>query len=281
MTSYKKDYELYNDKQLERKAHTLEKFPDEILSSKKLIGFQIWLNEFTAEIVNPLKIEKTKDAENQDVKQFAISMQIFILNFKRLNNALELTYSDSSESNYNLFRVVFESILFSFYLYNHSEETDEIYKFFNERFLDINTPSKKRKDCTLEELESRNRQSKYSPKNIRDSLYVDKQKESIKKIYSTLSTQSHVSIETINGSHYDYSEKRVREMLWYVKLLSYYNIVIFLDNLPDTGNIVHDVIGKNVLEFLGEVENMISENGNIGDFFPNHPNKKKSKLYHV
>ena len=280
MTSYKKDYELYVEKQLERKSLTIEKFTDEIIISKKCLGFQIWLNNYTTEIVNSLEIEKT-DVQNPDIKQFALAMQIFILNFKRLNSAFELTYTDSAESNYNLFRIVFESILFSFYLYNHPEETDEINVFFNERFLDIDTPSKKRKECTAKELEVIDRQSKYSPKKIRDSLYVNEQKVSIEKIYTVLSTQSHAAIETINGSHYSYSERRIKDMFWYVKLLSFYNIVTFLENLPITRNIAHDVKNNDVLKSLDEIKNMASEGRTLGDFFPNHPNKKKSRLYNL
>ncbi len=279
MIDLKKEYMFYDEKQLERKAITMEKFLDEIIISKKFIGFQIWLNNFTASIVNPLKIEKTKEVENPDIKQFVLAMQIFILNSKRLYHSLELTYTDAAESNYNLLRMVFESILFSFYLSTHVDKADDIIKFFNERFLEIDNPSKKRKEYTIEELEIINRRDKYSPKNIRESLYVDQQRESMKKIYAILSTQSHANIETLNGSHYQYSEKRIRDFFWYIKSLSFYNIVAFLDNLPTTQNIIYEIINKEIVEVLNELKNMASDNGMMGNFFPNHPNVAKSRTY--
>ena len=277
MVNLKKEFDVYQEKLLGNKISTMNEFKNEIIISKKFIGFQIWLNNLTADIVNSSEIVKEKKHE-KEIKQFALAMNIFVLNFKRLYNTLEMIYTDSAQSNYNLFRLIFESILFSFYLSTHPNETEEILKFFNERFSEMDNPKKRKNDCTPEELIIRNRFEKYSPTKIRESLYVNAKRKSTKKIYDILSTQSHVGIETINGHHFQYSKNRVKDFFWYEKYLSFYNILAFLDNLPKIQNITNKIINGETTQILDEFKNTLSENNEISDLFPNHPNVKKSRF---
>ena len=272
MYEYKKDYELYVEKQTLRKIQTTDDMIGEVIDSKKCLGFQTWTNNKVVEIINPSELVKTTDVKKQDIKQFTVAINLFSLNIKKLHNSLEMTYTDSFESNYNLLRITFESTLFLFYIYTHPNEIDEIIQFFKDRYDVLKNPLPRKKNCTDDQIKTKDRLEKYSAANIRKALFVGKQLESMKSIHALLSVQSHPNVISINGNHLEYSKNRVKDCFWYVKLLSFYNLYGFLNNLPRTQNIARNIFElPNFQKDLQDLLEIVSQDGTLGNFFPNHP----------
>ena len=279
MTNYKKDYELYVEKQTLRKIQTADNMINEVIDSKKCLGFQTWIHNKITEMVNLLELAQTEDVKKQDIKQFAVAFNLFSLNIKKFHNSFEMTLTDSFESNYNLLRIIFESTMFLFYIYTHPNEIDEIIQFFKDRYDVLKNPLPRSKNCTDDQLKTKDRLDKYSPANIRKALFVGKQLESMKSIHALLSVQSHPNVISINGNHLEYSKNRVKDCFWYVKLLSFYNLYGFLNNLPITQNIASKIFElPNFQKDLQDLLETASQDGTIGDFFPNHPDLPKPMI---
>ena len=247
-------------------------FLDDIQIIEERIGFQFSLHEAIAKILNEQEnMEKLiKKPITQNAKLMLGSLNMFQINNKNLYAAYESTLFDFSTSTYATLRIVFETIMLMYYMIGHPEHLDLLVEY-----MKIKGDIKQRK------LLRQNKFEKFKPGALRKSLYIDERLKSIENIYQVLSYSVHPAIYEMNAGSIDPNSKRhTKDMLWYNKLLSFYNIHVILECFSVDDKIWKRIFSPEIVNYLNRCVQENSENGGMSDFFPNKKEiKDKFKIY--
>ncbi len=242
---YSKKYSGVHDIFNNRRKLTIESLLKDLLIVEECIGFQFWLSD---EIANLTKIHPTEWAHLQ--KQ--IAHELYNRNIHYLYSSLELALPGLCDPSYNNLRTVHESVLKMYYLWAFPEETESI----NESM----EPGKK---------------SKYGHEFMIQRLYANELQDSMRRQFGELSVKSH-SNYTGTGSTLDYSKDQVKDCLWFIQVMSFYNVCAEIENQASNPSILELGLVNKAASFLEKIRSMLVDSkGNMATYFPDHPSIQK------
>ncbi|MGB6463676.1 MAG: hypothetical protein WBF38_05580 [Nitrosotalea sp.] len=255
---YYKEYSNTHQVYLNRKLKTIENCIDEIPIIDECIGFQVWLDAQMAEIMTS-KEEKFMEIHIEKpniAKQIVIGFSLYRRNHQYLFSAYELAYAGLCEPCYNILRTVHESILASWYVTTHPDESEDILEYMS---------NNKKEGVT-----------KYGYNHFVQSLYTGDTEKSMRLQYSELSAKAHSNILGMKNTE-QYSIEQVKDCFWFIKILSFYNIISTIENLAQNSDLRTIVIRDDVKLFIEKLKNAsASSDKNIADYFPNKENWSKN-----
>ncbi|MCH7561070.1 MAG: hypothetical protein IIC67_06865 [Thaumarchaeota archaeon] len=267
--TYHSNFTHFNKIFQQRRLKTIELFVSDIQIIEERIGFQFSLYEGIVKIINANVTKFTKKPISKESKQMLGAINMFTINNKNLFAVYESTLLDFSTAAYSTLRNVFESVMMMYYMVGHKEHIDLLVEYIKLKG-DIKNRAPLRED----------RFKKFRPIEIRQSLYKDEQLESINNIYAALSYSVHPSVYEMNRDNGEYSKKQIQDLMWYNKLLSLYNIHATIENFAIDDEMYHKIMSPEVVGYLNRIVRENSENGGMGDFFPNREEiKNKFKVF--
>lgn len=236
-TRYSEVHNTFNN----RRSLTIELLLKDLLIVEECIGFQFWLSD---QIANLAKAYPDKWANLQ--KQ--IAHELYNRNIHYLYSSLELSLPGLCDPSYNNLRTVHESVLKMYYLWAFPEEAENI----NESM----EPGKK---------------SKYGHEYMIQRLYAKDLQDSMRCQFREMSVKSH-SNYTGTGSTLEYSKDQVKDCLWFIQLMSFYNVCAEIENQAAKPTILEPIQGDKVGEFLKKLRAILADSqGNMATYFPDHP----------
>lgn len=247
---------------LNRKLTTIEHFIDEIPMIDECIGFQVWLDNQIANVMNA-KIDKFREilaTTPNAIKQSMIGFQLYRRNHQYLYSAYELAYAGLCEPCYNILRTTHESILALWYIATHPDESTDVIEYM----YDNKRPG-----------------TQYSHGHFLTHLYTGEMEQSMKKIFSGLSGKAHSNIFGMQNTE-QYSLDQIKDCFWSIQIQSFYNLVSTIETLAQNEDLRPIVLGRNVLNFVERLKNHIGrQDKTIADYFPNKENwTERFYLYH-
>lgn len=254
---YYREYSNTNQIYFNRKLKTIENFIDEIPIIEECIGFQVWLDDQIAQLINSNE-EKFKEihvTEPNIAKQIVIGFSLYRRNHQYLFSAYELAYAGLCEPSYNILRTVHESILSLWYITTHPNESANV----------------------LEYMKDNNKEgTKYNHNHFVQSLYIGDIEKSMREVYSGLSVKAHSNILGMKNTE-QYSLDQIKDCFWSIKTQSFYNIISNIENLAQNSDLRKVVLAQNVVLFVERLKNEIGgKKKTIADYFPNKGNYKKN-----
>jgi hypothetical protein len=162
---YYKEYSNTHQVYLNRELQTISNCINEIPIIEECIGFQIWLDNQIAEIINSNESKFTEINKKTPniAKQMAVGFQLYRRNHQYLFSAFELSYSGLCEPAYSILRTVHESVLAQWYIATHPNDSADI----------------------LEYMGDNNREgTKYNHNHFLQSLYIGEIADSMREQYS-------------------------------------------------------------------------------------------------
>jgi len=258
---YYKEYSNTHQVYLIRKLKTIENLIHEIPIIEECIGFQFWLDEQIAVIINSNEDRFRKiHVESPNIaKQIVIGFSLYRRNHQYLYSAYELAYAGLCEPSYNILRTVHESILALWYIAIHPDESTDVLEYM------YNNKRKGRQ---------------YSHGYFLQSLYIGEMEKSLKSQYSELSVKAHSNIFGMKNTE-QYSVEQIKDCFWFIKTLSFYNMISNIENLAQNSDLNKVVLGYDVVSFVERLKNEIAgQSKTIPDYFPNKGNlREKFYLY--
>ena len=255
--NYYKEYSNTREVYLNRKLKTIEKFIDEIPIIDECTGFQIWLDDLIAKLINDNeeKFRRINQETPQIAKQIAISFSLYRRNHQYLYCAYELAYAGLCEPSYNIMRTVHETILSIWYIATHPNESAEVEEYMRNH-------NKKGK--------------KYDHNHFVQSLYVGELEKSMREVYSGLSVKAHSNIFGMENTE-QYSVEQIRDCFWSIKTQSFYNIIANIESLAQNSDLRNILFTEKVITFIERLkDNIGGTKKTIADYFPNKGNLKDS-----
>lgn len=226
---------------LKRHNLTLEKFPKIFLLNEECLGFQFWLEDQVAELSSKHKNEWAN-------LQKQVCNELYVRNLHYLFSALELATMGLCGPIYNILRTVYESILKMYYIWAYPEEVQKI----------------------LDDMDNE-RHTKYGHGFLITSLYEEKTKNSMKKLFNFLSINSHSNYTSI-GHTIRYSENQVKDCLGLTLLFSFFNITSIAENLSSSPSLLENKQVEKLATYLEKIRsNIVNEKNEMSCYFPNKP----------
>ena len=223
---YYKEYLNTHQVYLNRKLKTIENLIDEIPIIEECMGFQVWLDDQIANIINSnedkfreIHVEKPNIA-----KQLVIGFSLYRRNHQYLFSAYELAYAGLCEPSYNILRTVHESILALWYITTHPNESTNV----------------------LEYMRNNNREGiKYNHNHFVQSLYIGEMEKSMRQIFSDLSVKAHSNVFGMENTE-QYSLEQIKDCFLSIRTQSFYNIISNIENLAQNSDLNKVVLGHDV-----------------------------------
>ena len=251
----------YHDKQ---KLKSIENFIDDILLIEDVLGFQKWLDDYVAKILNSedQKIQNLIRSDEDFMNQIAINHSLFRKNWISFCSAYEMGLSDEYNVHHSIMRTVHESILLLAYLATHEHEAKDIKLFMEKKY-----------NQAFGKFDEKHRKIKnFEPSHIRNSIFTDEMKESMNKIYGGLSIVAHPNIYQNAAKLEKYDPRRVNDSLWFLLHESFYNIIYFIENFRKNKELIKMILNEKIFLYIEDLKKKISKDGKIPDFFPNKNN---------
>lgn len=258
---YYKEYSNTDQVYFNRTLKTIENLINELPIIDECIGFQVWLDEQIASLINSNEEKFMQLHEEKPViaKQLVIGFQLYRRNHQYLFSAYKLALAGLCEPAYNIMRTTHESILALWFITTHPNESTNV----------------------LEYMKDNNREgTKYNHNHFVQSLYVGEVAKSMRKAYSGLSVKAHSNVFGMKNTE-QYSLEQIRDCFWSIKTQSFYNIIANIENLAQNSDLQTVVLARDTVLFVERLKNEIGgTNKTIADYFPNKGDlKKKFYLY--
>lgn len=258
---YYKEYSNTHQVYLNRKLKTIENFIEEIPIIEECIGFQFWLDEQIAEVINSNE-ERFREINQETphiAKQIVIGFSLYRRNHQYLISAYELAYAGLCEPCYNILRTVHESILGLWHITTHPNESKDVLDYM---------------------YDNKRKGTKYNHGYFLQSLYAGKIEESMRQQFSDLSEKAHSNIFGMKNTE-QYDVEQIKDCFWFIKTLSFYNIISNIENLAQNSDLNKRVLGYDVVSFVERLKMELAGKGKtIPDYYPNKENwREKFYLY--
>lgn len=245
-----KEYLDTHDVYCNRRLRTIKELINEFPIIEECIGFQFWLDDEIAKVINAEegKLRILLEKNPKAIKQLVVGFSLYRRNFQYLYSAFELACTGLCEPAYNILRTVHESILALWYVTTHQDESEDILEYMRN-----NNATK----------------TKYNHNHFLQSLYSGDIKEGMKKVYSGLSVKAHSNIFGMDNTE-QYNIKQIKDCFWSIRLQSFYNIVSNIENLVQEPTIKKIILTPDVISFIERLKNEIGGiDKQIGNYFPN------------
>jgi len=258
---YYKEYSNTLQTYFNRKLKTIENFIEEIPIIDECVGFQVWLDEQIANLINSNE-EKFREINVKTpniAKQLLMGFSLYRRNHQYLLSAYELAYAGLCEPTYNILRTVHESILALWYITTHPDESANVLEYM--------------RDNTREGI-------KYNHNHFVQSLYIGELEKSMRDVFSGLSVKAHSNVFGMKNTE-QYSIEQIHDCFLSIRIHSFYNIISNIENLAQNSDLREVVLAHDVISFVERLKNEIGgKNKKIADYFPNKGDlKEKFYLY--
>ncbi len=258
---YYREYSNTHQVYFNRKLKTIENFIDELPIIDECIGFQVWLDDQIASLINSNeeKFRQLNEEKPGIAKQLVIGFQLYRRSHQYLFSAYELAFAGLCEPAYNIVRTIHESILALWYITTHPNESTNV----------------------LEYMRDNSREgTKYNHNHFVQSLYVGEVAKSMRNVYSGLSVKAHSNVFGMKNTE-QFSLEQIKDCFWSIKTQSFYNIIANIENLAQNPDLRTAVLARDVVLFVERLKNEIGgKTKTIADYFPNKGDlKKKFYLY--
>lgn len=241
--------EIYNKKHsdvhqtfLNRRLLTIRNLSKDVLLDEECLGFQFWLSDQIAEL-------SKRHREKWMVLQKQVAHELYLKNIHYIYSALELAYAGLCDPCYNLIRTIHESVLKMYYLFLYPGEADEVHNDMD--------PDKK--------------SQKYTHNFLNQRLYSEQLQQSMRKQFGELSAKVHANYAG-TSSTFTYSTEQIKDCLWFLHVMSFYNIVTEIENQALKPSIIEEELSGKISQYLEKLrKSLVDEKGNMASYFPDKP----------
>jgi hypothetical protein len=221
---------------------TIQNLSNEVLLDEECLGFQFWLSDEISEL-------SKRHTKEWMILQKQIAHELYLKNIHYIYSALELAYAGLCDPCYNLIRMIHESVLKMYYLFLYPAEADEIHKDMD--------PDKK--------------PQKYTHNFLNQRLYSEQLQQSMRKQFRELSAKVHANYAG-TSSTFTYSTEQIKDCLWFLRVMSFYNIVTEIENVALKPTIIEEELSENIGRYLEKLrQSLVDEKGNMASYFPDKP----------
>jgi len=224
-----------------RKLLTIQSLVNDLETTEEVLGFQFWLSDE----VGKLTILHKKEWENI---QKQLSHQLYDRNLHYLFASYELACAGLCDPSYNNIRTVHESIIKMYFLWAFPETANNV----------------------LNDMEPI-RRPEFGHEAMINKLYSVKLQESMRQQFRELSGKSHSNYTGI-ATTLRYSVDQIKDCLWFIRTLSFYNIITEMENQSSTSTIIELPLAEKVGEYLEKLrKNLTAGTGTMATYFPDIP----------
>lgn len=224
---------------------TTKIFSRELSLVKDAIGFQFLLSD---EIAKLSQLHPNEWASLQ--KQ--IANELYNRNLHYLYSSLELAEMGLCDPCYNNIRTIHESILKMYYIFVYPEDIENVHN----------------------DMEP-NKRPKYGHNFLINHLYSDAMQKTMRKQFGELSVKAHSNYAGV-GTTLRYSPEQVKDCLWFLQLMSFYNIIAEVENQALKPSIIEEELSVKISEYLEKMRsNLVDESGNMATYFPDKDGVKE------
>jgi hypothetical protein len=121
------------------------------------------------------------------------------------------------------------------------------------------------------DMDPDNRSKKYTHNYLNTHLYSDVLQESMRNQFRELSAKIHPNYAG-TGSTFTYSQEQVKDCLWFIRVISFYNIIAEIENQALKPSIVEQEQIDKINPYLEKLrQSLIDGKGNMATYFPDKP----------
>jgi hypothetical protein len=227
---------------LNRRLLTIQNLLNDLLLDEECIGFQFWLGDEIAEL-------SKRHKEEWMVLQKQIAHELYLKNTHYIYSALELACAGLCDPCYNLIRTIHESVLKMYYLFLFPQEAEEVHN----------------------DMEPDNKSKKYNHNFLNQQLYSEQLQQSMRNQFRELSAKVHANYAGV-GSTFTYSTEQIKDCLWFLRVMSFYNIVAEIENQALKPSIIEQDQLSKINQYLEKLrQSLVDEKGNMATYFPDKP----------